>query len=126
MANEQQGNRSLAAHIVRGTLIALVVLVVAAVLIWWVSEWSTLYQLGTLLIIGGILAMLLGIFAVSGGMRSTRSFEYQQAESASYASGHNRALESKQNLAEVYSFLIIMGAAGLISIIAGALLRAIS
>ena len=126
MANEQQGNRSPAAHIVRGTLIALVVLVIAAVLIWWVSEWSTLYQLGTLLIIGGILAMLLGIFAVSGGMRSTRSFEYQQAESASYASGHDRALESKQNLAEVYSFLIIMGAAGLISIIAGALLRAIS
>jgi hypothetical protein len=126
MAEEPQGNTSLATHMLKGTLIALVVIVIAAILIWWVSEWNTLYQLGTLLIIGGILAMLLGIFAVSGGMRSTRSFEYQQAESAGYTTGHNRAVESKQNFAEVYSFLIIMGAAGLISIIAGAVLRTIA
>jgi len=126
MAEEQQGNTSLAGHMLKGMLIAIIVIFIGAALIWWVSEWNTLYQLGTLLIIGGILAAILGMFAVSGGMRSTRSFEYQQAESAGYATGHDRAVESKQNFAETYSFMIIMGAAGLVSIVAGLLLRTLA
>jgi hypothetical protein len=108
--------------------VAIVVVVIAIVvaLIYWVADWSTLYQYGTGLIIGGLMSMVFGLFSVAGGMSSTRSFTYQQAESAGYQTGHERVEESKQNLAETYSSLIILGAAGAVVIVAGLVVRAIA
>jgi hypothetical protein len=108
--------------------VAIVVVVIAIVvaLIYWVADWSTLYQYGTGLIIGGLISMVFGLFSVAGGMRSTRSFTYQQAESAGYQTGYERVEESKQNLADTYASLIILGAAGVVVIVAGLVIRAIA
>jgi len=112
--------------IVKGVVIATIVIFIAVAVIVWVLGWATVYQYGTGLIVGGIIAMVFGLFSVAGGMRSTRSFTYQQAESAGYQDGHDRAVEAKQNLAETFAFLIILGLAGAIAIAAGLVLRAVA
>jgi uncharacterized membrane protein YphA (DoxX/SURF4 family) len=124
MAQDQ--NSSLVGPIVRSIVITVIVILLAAGLVWWVADWSTLYQYGTALIIGGILAAAFGLFGVAGGMRSTRSFNYQQAESAGLATGHDRAQESRQNLAEVYADLIVLGTGGCICVVLGLMLRLVA
>jgi len=123
---EQEKALSNMPNIIKSVVIATIVIFIAVAVILWVLGWTTVYQYGTGLIVGGIIAMTFGLFSVAGGLRSTRSFNYQQAESAGYQSGHDRAVEAKQNLAETYAFLIVMGLAGAIAIVAGLIVRAIA
>ena len=122
----QEESPSLVGQFVKSIATIVIVILIACALIWWVADWTTLYQYGTALIIGGILCVVVGFMGVGGGMRSTRSFGYQQAESAGYETGRERATESRQNFAEVYEFLIVMGTAGCVTVIVGLVLRLIA
>lgn len=120
----QEDNSSLVGQFVKSIAIIVIVLVVACALVWWVADWTTLYQYGTALILAGILCVVVGFMGVMGGTRSTRSFNYQQAESVGYdTSGHDRVQESKQNFFELYEFLIVMGSAGCITVVVGLVIR---
>jgi hypothetical protein len=123
---EQEATSSVVARIARSVAIVTVAIFVVIGLIYWVADWTTAYQYGTGLIIGGLVTMVFGLFSVAGGMGMTRSFEYQQAQSASYDTGVDRTKESRQNLAETYAALIILGLAGFVAIVAGLLIRLIA
>ena len=121
----QEGG-SLVGQFVRNILIIVVVILIACALVWWVADWSSLYQYGTALIIAGILTVVIGLMGISGGIQSTRSFNYQQAESAGLETGAERAEDARRNFAEVYDFLIVMGSAGAISIVIGLIVRLVA
>jgi hypothetical protein len=124
MENEERS--SVVPAIVGRIVVSTVIILIVVGLIYWIADWSTAYQYGTGLMIAGLFAIVLGFLDVAGSMRSTRSYIYQQAESAGYDTGHDRVVEAKATLAETYSFLFVMGASGLLCIVIGLVVRAVA
>jgi hypothetical protein len=106
-------------------VIAVIVILVFAGVVILIVDWNTAYQYGTLVILGGLISIVFGLFSVAGAMRITRSYTYQSAEMAGPDTIYDRTKESRRNLAETYQSLIVLGSAGVIAVIIGLIIRAV-
>jgi hypothetical protein len=111
------------AAFLKAVAIALVVILVFVGLICWVVNWTTVYQYGTAVIVGGLISIVFGLFSVAGGMRSTRSYTYQSAEMAGMDTIYDRTKESQRNLIETLEALLVLGTAGIVAVVIGLVIR---
>jgi hypothetical protein len=122
----EEESRSLAVwHFVRSVLITVVVILIVVGLICWVVGWTTADQFGKAAIVGGLISIVFGLFSVAGEMGMTRSYTYQSAEMAGQDTIYDRTREAQRNLVDTMQSLIILGAAGVVAIVIGLLIRAI-
>lgn len=104
--------------------IAVIVILVFAGVVFLIVDWNTAYQYGTLVILGGLISMVFGLFSVAGAMGITRSYNYQSAEMAGMDTIQDRTRESRQTFGESYRSLIVLGSAGAIAVVLGLIIRA--
>jgi hypothetical protein len=123
---QEESKSGLTWFFARSVLITVVVILVIVGLICWVVGWTAADQFGKALIVGGLISIVFGLFSVAGEMGITRSYTYQAAESAGEDTIYDRTRESQQNLADTMQSLFILGGAGIVSILIGLLIRAIS
>lgn len=92
-------------------------------LICWFGDWLTAKQFGSGLISGGVAAIALGVYSVFGGWALSRDPGVLYAQSASEQSMTERTKQSVRAAVRGYDFSIVWTAAGVIAILAGALIQ---
>ena len=99
-------------------LIDLLVFTITA-LICWVGGWRTLNHYGTGLIIAGFGAFVLGGFTAFGGLNVARDPTYRYIQSVMPNSLAERTRREWIDMMDSFSFLILLGSAGLLSMAGG-------
>lgn len=105
-------------------LIVLVDLVVVAAVagIGWLTGWTELDDFQNAIQVAGLLVMALGLLGIKGNLDMSRSFEYQYSMSVSKKEGWERTQQTLLDLAQSYSFMLIMFVAGGVCLVIGWLL----
>lgn len=111
-------------HFLLSVAIAVIVILVFAGVVILIIDWNTAYHYGTLVIIGGLISMVFGLFSVAGAMGITRSYTYQSAEMAGMDTIHDRTEEARRTFGETYRSLLVLGSAGAIAVVIGLIIRA--
>ena len=103
-----------------GIVLLIEVVVIALVaLMGWRAGWRTLAAFKDTMQIAGILQIGIGFMGVKGNWEGTRSFEYQYSLSATEKSSWERTQQTLVDFAQSYAFMLIMLAAGGISLLIG-------
>lgn len=111
--------------LLRGFLfIVLVVLTVVAAVagIGWWTGWTELDDFQNAIQVAGLLVMGLGLLGMKGNLDMSRSFEYQYSMSVSQKDSWERIQQTLLDLAQSYSFMLIMFIAGGVCLLIGWLL----
>ena len=111
--------------LLRGFLfIVLVVLTVVAAVagIGWWTGWTELDDFQNAIQVAGLLVMGLGLLGIKGNLDMSRSFEYQYSMSVSNKDSWERTQQTLLDLAQSYSFMLIMFIAGGVCLLIGWLL----
>ena len=112
-------------RLVRNAVLVDLVILVAVGLVCWLADWRTLLQFGQGLVWAGVGAMIVGVSSLTGFWSATRRYPYQHSESAGVQSIHERARQAVKDEAQNFGFLILMGVAGVVSILVGALIQTV-
>lgn len=114
--------RTLLSLIIRGFLITasidLVVIAVVTGIGWW-SGWTEIKDFQTAIQIAGMLVIGLGLLGVKGNLDLGRSFEYQYSMSVTKDDSWERTQRTLFDLAQSYSFMLVMFIAGGVCLLIG-------
>jgi hypothetical protein len=89
----------------------------------WYFKWTTLFQYGGGLFIGGIILVGFGVLGLFGYWGSSRSGHYLIARSVSSESSGDRNLQETNESMKQYSFIIQSTVAGIVSIVIGSVMQ---
>lgn len=102
-------------------LVDLVVVAAVAGIGWW-TGWTELDDFQNAIQVAGLLVMGLGLLGVKGNLDMSRSFEYQYSMSVTKEKSWERTQQTLIDLAQSFSFLLIMFIAGGVCLLIGWLL----
>ena len=97
------------------SLIDLVLIAVVAGIGWW-TGWTDQDNFKTAIQVAGLVVIGLGLLGIKGNQGMSRSFEYQSSMSVSDKDSWERTL---LDLAQSYSFMLIMFIAGGVCLLIG-------
>ena len=104
-------------------IVMVVLTVVAAVAgIGWWTGWTELDDFQKAIQVAGLLVMGLGLLGIKGNLGMSRSFEYQYSMSVTKKDSWERTQQTLLDLAQSYSFMLIMFIAGGVCLLIGWLL----
>ncbi len=98
----------------------------AVALACWFIGWRTAYQYGAGLSLAGMVVIIIALSSLVNNWRTTRSIGYQYGLTASAQDVYERTRQSKKDTAQSYGFFIRTTVVGIVSIVSGALIQAIS
>jgi len=117
--------RSLLSQIIRiFAVVFLIVLVTIAIIagIGWWAGWQTEAKFKMAIQIAGLIHIGIGFLGIKGNREMPRSFEYQSSESVSKDDVWKRTQQFLRELAQSYSFLLVMFGSGGICMVIGMLM----
>jgi hypothetical protein len=117
-----EGWGSLIWRVLRRSLLMTVIFAVITLMVAWVINWRTIYQIGQALLFAGLGSIAVGVFSVVGGWNIRTSYRYQYSRSASDMRVMERASQDLKDVFSSYDFMITMLIAGFLLIIAGSYL----
>ncbi len=89
----------------------------------WYLKWTTLFQYGGGIFIGGVILVGLGVLGLFGHWGSSRSGHYLIARSVSSESSGDRNMQEANDTMNQYSFMIQFCVAGVISLVVGSVMQ---
>jgi hypothetical protein len=99
-------------------LVLLVVIAVVAGIGWW-AGWTEIADFQEAIQMAGLLVMGLGLLGIKGNLDMSRSFEYQYSMTVTGDESWERIQQTLLDLAQSYSFMLIMGVAGSVCLVIG-------
>ena len=99
-------------------LVDLVVIAIIAIIGWW-SGWTDIEDFQKAIYIAGMLVVGLGLLGIKGNLDMSRSFEYQYSMSVTKDDSWKRTQQTLLDLAQSYSFMLIMFIAGGVCLLIG-------
>lgn len=102
--------------------LAALTLMIVAVAVCWFAGWRSAAQIGSGLTWAGVAAIVAGLLSTVGGWGVTRDSQYMYAQSVSHQDMSTRTRQGLGDSLRSYNFAIIATAAGILSIVVGALL----
>ena len=102
-------------------VIVLLTIAIVAGIGWW-AGWQTEEEFKSAIQLAGFIHVGIGFLGIKGNWDMTRSFEYQYSMSVSQDESWKRTRRSLQDLAQSYSFLLLMFASGGMCLIIGMLM----
>lgn len=117
--------RTLLSLIIRGFLItALIDLVIIAIVtgIGFWAGWTELDDFQMAIQVAGLLVIGIGLLGIKGNLDISRSFEYQYSMSVSEKDSWERTQQTLFDLAQSYSFMLVMFIAGGVCLVIGFLM----
>jgi hypothetical protein len=109
-------------RVVRGSILAAVIFAGITLIVSWLINWRSPYQISQALLFAGMGSIAVGIFSVVGGWSIRTSYRYQYSRSASDMRMVDRASQDLKDVFSSNSFMITMLIAGSILVIAGSYL----
>ncbi len=106
-------------------ILADVVLLAIVALVCWLGGWRTLREYGDGLILAASVVLLIGLSGVFGGWGLTRSFLYQQSESAGAEAIGGRVRQELAGEKQNFRFLIEMTVVAAVAFTAAAILHSL-
>ncbi len=97
-------------------------LMAVVVVICWFAGWRTASQISSGLTWAGAAAIALGVLSTLGGWGLTRDFQYMYAQSVSHQEGAVRTRQAVRDSLRSYNLAIVTTAAGILCVVASALL----
>ena len=104
---------------VRKILLIDTALIIITALVCWLGGWRTLNNYGTGLMIAGFGAIIIGGFTTFGGSQVARDPTYRYIQSVMPNSLAERTRKDWIDMLDSFSFLILLGSAGLLSMAGG-------
>ncbi len=89
----------------------------------WYFKWSTVFQYGGGIFIGGIILVGLGVLGLFGHWGSSRSGHYLIARSVSSQSSGDRNQQEVNDSMNQYSLMIQLTVAGIVSLVVGSVMQ---
>ena len=115
-------NKRPLALVIRGflfiVLVDLVVIALIAMIGWW-AGWTDIADFQKAIYIAGMLVIGLGLLGIKGNLDVSRSFEYQYSMSVTKEDSWERTQQTLLDLAQSYSFMLIMFIAGGVCLLIG-------
>ncbi|HDD55543.1 MAG TPA: hypothetical protein ENG59_04815 [Chloroflexi bacterium] len=102
-------------------LVDLIVVAMVTGIGWW-TGWTELDDFQYAIQVAGLLVMGLGLLGIKGNLDMSRSFEYQFSMSVIKEASWERIQQTLLDLAQSYSFMLIMFIAGGVCLLIGWLL----
>jgi hypothetical protein len=109
-------------RVVRGSILAAVIFAGITLIVSWLINWRSPYQISQALLFAGMGSIAVGIFSVVGGWSIRTSYRYQYSRSAPDMRMVDRASQDLKDVFSSNSFMITMLIAGSILVIAGSYL----
>jgi len=110
-------NQTLRIFVVVVAIILLTVAIIAGIG-WW-AGWQTEGKFKTAIQVAGLVFIGIGFLGIKGNRDMTRSLEYQNSMSVTKNDSWKRTQHSLRNIAQSYSFLLIMFFAGGLCLVIG-------
>jgi hypothetical protein len=126
MIDEGESWGELLLRVLRNALLVDICIFAAVGIICWFIDWRTFYLYGLGLMFAGVGAIGLGLLSIFGNWRVTRNFQYQFSRSASHMDINQRLTQEIRDTFGSNAFMIILLIAGIVSILVGYLLQAVS
>ncbi len=89
----------------------------------WYFKWTTLFQYGGGIFIGGVILVGLGVLGLFGYWGSSRSGHYLIARSVSSESSGDRNQQEANDSMNQYSYMIQSTVAGIVSLVIGSVMQ---
>ena len=99
-------------------LIDLIVIAAVAGIGWW-TGWTELEDFHKAIQMAGLLVIGLGLLGIKGNLDMSRSFEYQNSMSVTGEDSWKRTQQTLLDLAQSYSFMLVMFIAGGVCLLIG-------
>ncbi len=88
-------------------------------------NWTTAYQYGGGIFIGGIVVVAIGVLSVMGYWKQARNFNYIYAQSMSSEPSNDRNKRAMDESLQRYSSQLIITISGILSLVIGSILQSI-
>ncbi len=91
----------------------------------WYFKWSTMFQYGGGIFLGGVFLVVFGVLSLLGYWGSSRDGMYLIARSVSSESSGDRNLRAANESVRQYGFMIQSTVAGILSIVIGSVMQSL-